>query len=322
LTPNDSLPAALREHVKRIVDPAGRIVGSAGHARARAYVLGQLDEIGLCPYAHDGFAMPYSAAGEDMVNVIARLPGADPRLPPVLVAAHYDTCGPLPGADDNAAAVAIALETARDIEPGSLPRDVVFAFFDAEEPPHYLTEAMGSVYFYNHQRRGPVHCALALDLLGHDVPIPSLEDLVFLTGMESHPALPGVLRETPAGGVRPLPTLNRYVGDLSDHFVFRINERPYLFLTCARWAHYHRPTDTIDKLNFEKMAAIQAYLERLVSEVARTELPEAEPADTTQDERYWLNRQLGLLLRNLGVTVEDRESIERLVAMMKANFNL
>ena len=35
------------------------------------------------------------------------------------------------------------------------------------------------------------------------------------------------------------PLLNRYVGDLSDHHVFRVNKRPYLFLTCARWEHYH-----------------------------------------------------------------------------------
>ena len=28
---------------------------------------------------------------------------------------------------------------------------------------------MGSIHFYGHQQDGPVHCAIVLDLMGHDV---------------------------------------------------------------------------------------------------------------------------------------------------------
>src|SRR5690606_37898557 len=98
------------------------------------------------------------------------------------------------------------------------------------------------------------HCAVVLDLVGHDVPVPGIEDLVFVTGMESDPDL--VLDLTGAvDGVRVQPVLNRYVGDLSDHHVFRTHQRPFLFLSCARWQHYHMPTDTPDRLNYDKMAA-------------------------------------------------------------------
>jgi hypothetical protein len=33
-----------------------------------------------------------------------------------------------------------------------------------------------------------VHCAIVMDLVGHDVPVLGMEDLVFLTGTESDPA--------------------------------------------------------------------------------------------------------------------------------------
>ena len=44
---------------------------------------------------------------------------------------------------------------------------------------------MGSIRFYEDQRREEIHCAILLDLVGHDVPVPGLEDLLFITGMES-----------------------------------------------------------------------------------------------------------------------------------------
>ena len=66
---------------------------------------------------------------------------------------------------------------------------------------------MGSIRFYEDQRRKPINFAVVRDLVGHDVPIPGLEDLLFLTGMESDPGLATVVRETePSSGVRIVPT--------------------------------------------------------------------------------------------------------------------
>ena len=47
-----------------------------------------------------------------------------------------------------------------------------------------------------------------------------------------------------------IATLNEYVGDVSDHGIFRRNGVPYLFLSCGHWEHYHQPTDTPDRLNY------------------------------------------------------------------------
>ncbi|MEI6605170.1 MAG: hypothetical protein WCP35_07660, partial [Verrucomicrobiota bacterium] len=42
----------------------------------------------------------------------------------------------------------------------------------------------------------------------------------------------------PAGvakGLKLVPALNSYVGDMSDHGVFRENNVPYFFLSCGRF---------------------------------------------------------------------------------------
>ncbi len=119
----------------------------------------------------------------EFTNIVGRLPGMNPDLDPVLLGAHYDTCGPYPGAGDNAAAVAALLSAASHLIEQPADRDVILAFFEAEEPPSFLGPTMGSIRFYEHQRRDRIHCAVVMDLVGHDVPIPGLEDLLFITGM-------------------------------------------------------------------------------------------------------------------------------------------
>ena len=80
-----------------------------------------------------------------------------------------------------------------------------------------------------------------VNLLGQSV-------LTFATGAESHPDLPELLTGiTIPERMKLIATLNEYVGDMSDHGVFRRNGVPYLFLSCGHWEHYHRPTDTPDR---------------------------------------------------------------------------
>ena len=79
----------------------------------------------------EGFGAAYRHGEQDFCNLLA----------PVLLGAHYDTCDSLPGADDNAAAVAVLLEVAAQMADETLERSVILAFFDAEEPPHFLSLA-------------------------------------------------------------------------------------------------------------------------------------------------------------------------------------
>jgi Zn-dependent M28 family amino/carboxypeptidase len=61
----------------------------------------------------------------------------------VVVGAHYDTKD-IPGfvgANDGASGTAVAVQLAREIEPRTLPRTVVFALFDGEESPRGTPDA-------------------------------------------------------------------------------------------------------------------------------------------------------------------------------------
>ena len=314
----------LRRDVASLATSAGREVGSPGHEAARSYLLDRIRGLGLSPYSGASFELLYEENSQRFVNVLGVLPGVSPALPPLLLAAHYDTCGPYPGADDNAAAVAILLALAERWKNSPPKRSVVFAFFDAEEPPYFQNREMGSTYFYHHQRTAPVHCAIALDLVGHDFAVAGLEDVVVVTGMESDPAFAEVLKRCDTGPkLRMLPTLNRYIGDLSDHHVFRLERRPYLFVTCARWKHYHQPTDTPEKLNYAKMAALVEYLTRITEAVCETDLTGPfEGYDTTDTELFLLRRALGPFLDALGAPLNNRRDIDGLVAAFMMHVGL
>jgi hypothetical protein len=304
----------------------GRNVGSFGHKRSRDFIVTRLAELGASQYSGDSFLQPYGPEASRFANIIATIPGADPEKAPILLGAHYDTCGDIPGADDNGAAVAILLGVAETLSRQVRERSVVLAFFDAEEPPYFLSSSMGSIRFYEDQRTGPVHAAIILDLVGHDVPVDGLEDLLFITGAESDPRLEMAVRSSePESGLRTVPTLNSYVGDLSDHHIFRENERPYLLLTCGHWEHYHMPTDTPDKLSIGKIEAVANYVVTLTESLCKSSLNGPFLGnDSLSTEIYFLEKNIQPTLHDLGIflPLKSRADIDRLVRLLMSQFSL
>jgi hypothetical protein len=339
----------LQRDVLALALPDGRRVGTQGHAEARRFVVRRMNELGLQPYQGDSFELSYTRDSDDFFNIIGVLPGENPSANPVLIGAHYDSVIDAPCADDNAAAVAIAFSAAKLLAGKRRERDVIIAIFDAEEPWHFQSPSMGSVRFYEDYlaERG-VHLALIMDLMGHDVvvpleylemspwlrwlgswfpkvgskdvAIPGVRDLFFMTGAESHPALASIVESLRVPRrLRLIATLNEYVGDMSDHGVFRENGQPYLFLSCGRWRHYHMATDTPEKLNYAKMERMMRYLVRLAEAGGAAELSPSrgEPSDTTAFEIRLIQRACGLafpwVMKGLGVKrLESREDIDGL----------
>lgn len=86
----------------------------------------------------------FNVDGKIYKNVIATLnPQYTKRL---IIGGHYDVCGDIQGADDNASAVAGIIESARQL---SLVKErlnfrIDFVAFTLEEPPYFGTENMGS----------------------------------------------------------------------------------------------------------------------------------------------------------------------------------
>jgi len=97
--------------------------GSTAQARVRAYLVGQLTDMGL-------EVQVQSAGG--FQNVLARLHGTDPTGS-IVILTHYDTVSNSPGAGDNSSAVSVLLEIMRSLSAGpALRNDVIALFHDGE----------------------------------------------------------------------------------------------------------------------------------------------------------------------------------------------
>jgi len=115
--------------------------GSAQIARVRDHLLARMGELGLeiSVRPDEGFHLNgqdgRSLTVASVQNLIGVLPGTERDLPAILVMSHYDSVPNSPGAADDAAGVAAALEMARALKAsGPHRRDVIFLFTDAEEP--------------------------------------------------------------------------------------------------------------------------------------------------------------------------------------------
>jgi Zn-dependent M28 family amino/carboxypeptidase len=248
---------------------AGRAPGTPGGKAARALVVQAMKDAGLSP-------VEQPVPGCQGANVLATLPGARDRW--VLVGAHYDHLGRhgrsvYRGADDNAAAVALLLEVGRALaQRGPEGRGVVLAAFDGEEPPHFLSDAMGSEHYARHPSvpLDRMDLMVCMDLVGHamgpDGAPDEVRQTLFALGAERSEgtgALVDGLARAEAGAVVRRADAD-IIPPLSDYWGFWRRQVPFVFLTCGRWRHYHTPEDTPDRLDYTVLAARARWLERLV----------------------------------------------------------
>ena len=147
---NDFSATRAMDHVSEIAREP-HPMGTAANGRVRSYLVAELESLGLELDLQTVSAPNVFGSGEpvDVVNVIAWIPGTANTKAVVLVA-HYDTVPETPGANDNSAAVAALLETARALQSRPpLANDIVFLFTDAEEPSgpsgHFGARAFASV---------------------------------------------------------------------------------------------------------------------------------------------------------------------------------
>jgi len=328
----------LTKHSHALALPHGRRVGQPGHDVARDYLLKQMERIGLEPFHDESFDLTYQLPHPNggklttFTNLVGVIPGRDRSLPPILLGAHYDSVIDAPCVDDNATSVAHNLVLAEHYSKEPLERDVVIAFFDAEEPPHFLGKTMGSRRFCE-DYCGDIDFAAVIitDLVGHDVEasdlglpkaassvMPHLKKLVAVMGSESDATFPEIVESAAKGakGLRVLATLHRYVGPMSDHAAFADAGHPFLFLSCGQGRHYHTPEDTLDWINFDKLANITRLIADLVKRIDQTP-PTADHSQTDpfEFEIRMLRKALGPIaiagLRAYGMAIpESREELD------------
>ncbi len=259
--------STLRCWVEWLAAPAlaGRAAGSAGGATAREGIEAVLRDLSLEP---GGAAGSFIQALPRGANVLARVPGSDPLRQDevVVLAAHYDHLGvrgtaTYLGADDNASGVAVLLEVTRRLVAQPPARSVLVAAFDAEEPPAYMSEAMGSLHFVAHPSVPPTQMVamVAMDLMGGNL-WPGARTPLYVLGRETftadgQPVFDAAAVPTRSMHLRLVEELPGGRQALSDHGAFFAARTPVLFFTTGRSPHYHRVTDLPDTLDYDKLAA-------------------------------------------------------------------
>jgi Zn-dependent M28 family amino/carboxypeptidase len=247
-----------------------------GLLAVRSFVLEQLQAHG--PVEQH----PFGEGADAGVNLILRLPGQRPDLPPVLVAAHYD--GPLgsPGADDNATGVAALLELARRWAQRPPRRPLWLVAFDQEEWGMVGSKALAEEL---RQQGQPLHLMLSLEMLGYTAeqqryPLAAMRavygsrgDFIALVANAGAAALlPGLSRAMGAHvktKVLPVPFQGRQLPDvrLSDHSPFwdaGYNAVMVTDTSFMRNPHYHQSSDTIETLDLPFLLAVIDGLEAAI----------------------------------------------------------
>lgn len=235
-----------------------------------------------------GYAVRAQAfdSGEGMVrNFEATIAGRGTAS--LVIGAHYDSVMGATGANDNGSGVAALLELARLLRGWQPNHTIRLAFFVNEEPPWFQSKAMGSrVYADELRARGErVAAMFSLETIGYYSERPGSQFypfplgffypdrgdfLAFVANLASRPLLRQAVAafraeaRFPSEGVAA-PALIPGV-DWSDQWSFWRHGVPALMLTDTapyRYPHYHLPSDTPDKVDYDRLARVVGGLERM-----------------------------------------------------------
>jgi len=109
---------------------------------------------------------------------------------------------------------------------------------------------------------------------------------------------------------------------MSDHHIFRENGAPFLFLSCGEWTHYHMPTDTPDRLNYERIAVTGDYLVKLARWLDQREVAFDPTSLGETDEARIFTEDFGSVLEKFGLEVPVRSSaqVAEIVHLLRSSF--
>lgn len=235
---------------------------------------------------------PYRVEGTSYRNIIATFgPETAERI---VVGAHYDSAGPLPGADDNASGVAGLLELARLF--GSRPpaMRVELVAFSTEEPPYFRTTGMGSSVHAESLRKAnvKVRAMLSLEMIGYfsdgrgsqSFPAgilgafyPSTGNFIGVVGRVSEGLLARRVKKSMSNAA-PLPVYSISAPsflpgvDFSDQLNYWHAGYDALMITDTafyRNQNYHTAHDTVEKLDFKRMAMVVEGVYAAVNDLAQ-----------------------------------------------------
>ncbi len=245
-------------------------------------------------FALGGLEVPPGASGRDLglvvreeragggqitvENVCGLWPGSDPALARevIIVSAHYDHDGVkggkiYPGADDNGSGSMGLLALAEALaEYGPMRRSVLLTWMSGEEKGLW-----GSGAWTRSPTLPPGHhavCDINIDMIGRNAP-----DYLLITPTralkEQHNGLVEVAESlAPLEGFPRLGSADEYWAR-SDQISFARNLKiPVAFLFADVHADYHKPTDTPDKIDYDKIRRVMRLVLRMLDALQADQL--------------------------------------------------
>ena len=275
----------LRVHLRTLTQTIGErsVYLPENHKRAAEYIESFYGDIGVQVHTES-----YQYQNFTVANVVAEISFCTNPSSCYLLGAHYDSVFGTVGADDNASAIAVQLETARHLATlkgrEELDLTVKFVSFALEEPPVFGTRYMGSRVYARKARKEKekIDGMICLEMVGYSCHEPGCQGYPFPLMFSGYPKkgnfigivgnisskkftrslsrefqrnreLPVVNLTVPLGGWL-LPSVR-----LSDHSSFWDQGFKAVMITDTaffRNPHYHLPSDTMEKLDYTFMAEL------------------------------------------------------------------
>lgn len=284
---NLPLVTSLKQHVSAL-SVVRNVTEVAALDRAAEYI-----ETTLTAMGYQVQSQWFETRGVRVRNLAVVIPAAS-RSPVVVVGAHYDSAHDTPGADDNASGVAGLLEIARamrSIQQASRRHELHLVFFVNEEPPFFRTQQMGSYRYAEALSRNnrAVEAMFSLEMLGYFCDEPGCQHypfpmsiafpdkgnfIAFVGNLDSRALTRRVVKSfrTHAAIASEGVSAPAFIPgiDFSDQLWFWHFGFPAVMVTDTsfmRYAHYHKPTDTPEKLDYTRMGMVVEALGHVIHEM-------------------------------------------------------
>jgi hypothetical protein len=288
MSQDSDLVARLQQHV--------RAIASREHNTAKPEALEQSARYIEAALAAEGYPVrrqEYTWDGQRVRNLEVSLSNPGQARGPdriIIVGAHYDSAPGSPGANDNGSGAAALLELARILKTVT-PRkgtELKLVFFVNEEPPHFMTEGMGSWRHAKdlHERGQNVEAALILETIGYYTNARNSQRYPFglapfypnagnFIGFVGTLGSSGLVRKT----LDAFRAASRFHAEglaapgfiegvtWSDHTSYNRFGYQALMITDTahlRYPHYHTAQDTPDKLDYPSIAHIVEGMARVI----------------------------------------------------------
>ena len=275
----------LKRHVENIHFDRNPYDGYPKLEQAAQYIEREFQKIGW-----DVKEDTFEWEGKSYKNIVAEKKGLVSSHRVLILGAHYDTVPGSPGADDNASAIAVLLEVARNIQTVPLEGTVRLIAFSLEE-----YNFVGSTHYVEKFQRGEekILGMISLEMVGFTGPrqdyppylnpkyYPNVGDFIAIIGNERSKELLEKVCRSFKTNIRQLPLEFLIVpgnGEgmeevrLSDHSAFWDHGFPALLITDTsflRNPNYHLPSDRMETLDFEFMRKVAIGVYYSIIELAK-----------------------------------------------------